>query len=94
MKEDDNVISYDELLLLIAQRCDGMSGASLSGVTRAAASRALERAVSDFAGIHNNPDARDDGASISDCLVTQEDFENAIDDVVESSKEGDGGEDE
>ena len=82
--QDDNIISYDELLHFIAQRCDGMSGASLAGVARAAASRALERAVTDFTGIYNNANTKGDVTSISDCLVTKEDFENAINDVLES----------
>ena len=34
----------------IIKKCEGFSGASLAGVARAAASRALERAVCDFAG--------------------------------------------
>ena len=88
--DESNLLSYEELLLSIAQRCEGMSGASLAGVARAAASRALERAVDDFTGGKDS----DEGASISDCLVTQEDFNFAVDDVFESSKEGDGGEDD
>ena len=69
-----------------------MSGASLARVARAAAPRALERAVNDFAG-HVNADqtcisdVKDEGNSISDCLlVTKKDFEKAIDDVFESAK--------
>jgi vesicle-fusing ATPase len=77
--EDDGVPTYDELLDIIAIETDGMSGASLAGVARAAASRALERAVNDFAGHVNR-------SSISDCLVTKEDFEKAIEDVFESAK--------
>ena len=88
--DESNLLSYEELLLSIAQRCEGMSGASLAGVARAAASRALERSVSDFAATNDS----DDGASISNCLVTQEDFSYAIDDVFESTKGGDGGEDD
>ena len=85
MKKDgvdiiSNVLDYDELLELLATKTDGMSGASLAGVARAAASRALERAVFDMAD-HMN-----------DCLVTQDDFENAIKDVLESARGGDGGE--
>ena len=83
--------SYDELLDIIAVECDGMSGASLAGVARAAASRALERAVTDFAGHFGEPNVGsvEEGGSISDCLVTQEDFERAIEDVFESAKGGD-----
>ena len=69
-----------------------MSGASLAGVARAAASRALERAVTDFAG-HISGDSsmrmESEGNSISDCLVTQEDFEKAVEDVFESARSAD-----
>ena len=84
--------TYDELLNIIAIECDGMSGASLAGVARAAASRALERAVTDFAGHFANDSAievKEEGEkrnSISDCVITQEDFERAIEDVFESSR--------
>jgi hypothetical protein len=84
--------TYDELLDIIAIECDGMSGASLAGVARAAASRALERAVHDFAGHFTSGRADVDGGkkgnSISDCLVTQGDFEKAIEDVFESARGG------
>ncbi|KAL3761710.1 LOW QUALITY PROTEIN: hypothetical protein ACHAW5_004274 [Stephanodiscus triporus] len=62
----------DELLDIIAVECDGMSGASLAGVARAAASRAL----------------KERGNSIADCLVAQGDFEKAIEDVFESARSG------
>lgn len=93
---DKEIIAYDELLNKIAMRCDGMSGASLAGVCRAAASRALERAVFDFAGHigEKNEEEEAEGYSIEDCLVTEQDFDAAIEDVLESSKSGDGGEDE
>jgi len=83
-----NIPTYDELLDIIAVECDGMSGASLAGVARAAASRALERAVTDFAGnvAADSSFGDEEGNSISDCLVTQEDFEKAIEDVFESAK--------
>lgn len=72
-----------------------MSGASIAGVCRAAASRALERAVWDFAGSIDTSGYDDvEGSSIADCLVTQADFEKAIEDVFESSKGGDYSEDE
>ena len=89
----DDVPTYNELLDIIAIECDGFSGASLAGVARAAASRALERAVCDFAGSVVSPGKDVEGSSIADCLVTKEDFENAIEDVIESSSGGDGGED-
>ena len=86
-------MSYDELLDFIAVKCDGMSGASLAGIARAAASHALERAVCDFAGsIENEEGSREQGSSIADCMVTKDDIDNAIEDVLESSKGGDGGE--
>jgi SpoVK/Ycf46/Vps4 family AAA+-type ATPase len=92
---DNQIMSYAELLNKIAVTCDGMSGASLAGVCRAAASRALERAVFDFAGhIGERNEEEADGYSIEDCLVTEQDFDAAIEDVLESSKSGDGGEDE
>jgi len=84
-----NIPTYEELLDIIAVECDGMSGASLAGVARAAASRALERAVTDFAGnvaADASFSGAEEGNSISDCLVTQEDFEKAIEDVFESAK--------
>jgi len=79
--------SYVELLDLLAVECDGMSGASLAGVARAAASRALERAVTSFAGhSDSSTDEPPDGSSMMDCLVTTEDFEKAIEDVFDSAK--------
>jgi hypothetical protein len=68
-----------------------MSGASLAGVARAAASRALERAVNDFAGhvaSERGLSVVEGGNSIADCLVTQGDFEKAIEDVFESARSG------
>ena len=89
---EEGIPTYEELLDIIAVECDGMSGASLAGVARAAASRALERAVTDFAG-HVSGDSslsmEEEGNSISDCLVTQEDFEKAVEDVFESAKSAD-----
>ena len=64
----------------------------MAGVARAAASRALERAVTDFAGnvaADASFSGSEEGNSISDCLVTQEDFEKAIEDVFESAKSSD-----
>ena len=91
-EEMQGIATYAELLNVIAIECDGMSGASLAGVARAAASHALERAVTDFAG-HLVNDSKlgvekegEHGNSISDCVITQEDFERAIEDVFESAK--------
>jgi len=91
----EGVPSFDEMLDLIAVETDGMSGASLAGVSRAAASRALERAVTDFAGkvtqdsMGLNDIGNGDQNSIADCLVTFEDFEKAVEDVFESAKGSD-----
>jgi len=76
------LLSFDQLVDLLAVESEGFTGASLAAVARAAASHALERAVFEI----------QEGGSITDCLVTQQDFELAIDDCIES--EGDGGEDE
>jgi len=70
----------------------------LAGVCRAAASRALERAVINFAsgqggnGIFGNGSEFDVGqvSSIEDCLITELDFQDAMMDVNESCKKGDG----
>ena len=85
----DGVPSYEELLDHLAVECDGMTGASLAGVARAAASRALERAVDDFAGSVASGATAPGGATISDCLVTCEDFERAVEDVFKGTKGGD-----
>lgn len=63
-----------------------MSGASLAGVARAAASHALERAVEEFSARAGN-EAND--VSMLDCLVTEEDFASAIADVIASSGDSD-----
>lgn len=98
-KGSEGIPSSDELLDLIAVETDGMSGASLAGVNRAAASRALERAVTDFAGRvtqdsmmgldSGDNDGENDENSIANCLVTLEDFEKAVEDVFESAKGSD-----
>lgn len=76
--QTNDLPTYEELLQRLAERCDGFSGAALTGVTRAAASHALERSVEDFS---LNPD----GVSLmEDCVVTLEDFENAIADLSAS----------
>jgi len=87
----ESVPSYDDLLCIIAVECDGMSGAELAGIARAAASRALERAVCDYS---SHIEEGTDGYSISDCLVAQADIDGALDDIKESRSGGDGGEDE
>lgn len=54
-----------------------MTGAELAGIARAAASHALERAVMEFSAdpFHHS--------MMSDCLVTQQDFQDAVHDVYE-----------
>lgn len=64
----------------IAQQCEGFSGAALAGVTRAAASHALERAVGEFS---LNGDGSS-GNSMMNCLVTPADFKEAVADVKTS----------
>ena len=61
--------TYPELLDDIARMCDGCTGASLAGIARAAASRALERAVE---GNHTR---------IEDCIVTAEYLKQAVEEV-------------
>lgn len=71
----DDIPTYTELLEYLAEKTSGMSGASLAGVARAAASRALERTVFSSAG-----------GSMNDCVVTCHDLESAIQDVMESAR--------
>lgn len=79
--------SYEELLSHLAIECDGMSGASLAGVARAAASHALERVVEEYSTtVAQNGDA---STTMMDCLVTKQDFELAIQDVNESAGDRD-----
>mgnify|MGYP005844242199 CR=1 FL=1 len=79
--------SYEELLEDLATECDGMSGASLAGVARAAASHALERVVDEYSSSSLKGNASI--TSMLDCLVTREDFACAIRDVHESSGDTD-----
>lgn len=78
-QHDPSLLTYDELLGWLAAQCEGFTGASLAGVARAAASHALERAVMEFATSPN------DHSMMGDCLVTQQDFEDAVHDVYESN---------
>jgi len=83
---------YKELLEYLGANCNGFTGASLAGVVRAAASRALERAVCDFASElsqSNESGIHTETVSISNCIVTQKDFEGAISDVSENSSDAD-----
>lgn len=81
--------TYEELLTTLANECEGMSGASLAGVARAAASHALERAVQGFAEELAINGGGPTTTSIMDCLVTQQDLELAVQDVVSSSGDKD-----
>ena len=74
---ENNILSYDQLVERLAIDCDGFSGASIAGVTRAAASRALARSVGDSAS-----------SSIMDCIVSQDDLYHAIQ-IVRASRSGD-----
>jgi SpoVK/Ycf46/Vps4 family AAA+-type ATPase len=74
-----SLLTYDELLGLLAAECEEFTGASLAGVARAAASHALERAVMEFS---TSPSEH---SMMGDCLVTQQDFEDAVHDVYESN---------
>ncbi len=82
-------MSDDELLRVVAEACEGMSGASLAGVARAAASRALERAVEDFSARAENVAIQSNEISMLDCLVTEADFTSAIEDVMASTGDSD-----
>jgi len=77
------LLSYEELMKMLAKSCDGFSGAAIAGVTRAAASRALERAVSRIPeNLQHSSDSNSvDVPNIMDCLVTKDDFYEAINDV-------------
>lgn len=70
-------MTYEELLGLLAAECEGMTGAELAGVARAAASHALARAVMEFSADPSHH------SMMSECLVTQQDFEDAVHDVCE-----------
>jgi vesicle-fusing ATPase len=77
------LLTYEEFLISLAEKCNGFSGASIAAVCRAAASHALERAVEAF--------ARDTSASslLSDCVVTESDFTEALIDVLASQGDSD-----
>lgn len=68
----DDLLSYAELLEALAKDTEGFSGASLAAVVRAAASRALERAVAEFTYQH-----LEGNSLLQNCLVTFDDFELA-----------------
>mmetsp|Transcript_52056 Transcript_52056/g.125653 ORF Transcript_52056/g.125653 Transcript_52056/m.125653 type:complete len:679 (+) Transcript_52056:53-2089(+) len=77
-ESNDALLTYEDLLTKLAVECEDFSGASLAAVARAAASHALERAVTEFSmELQDDPSA----TGIMDCLVTQDDFNEAIADV-------------
>jgi len=85
-----DILTYDELADQLAIYCDGFSGAAIAGITRAAASRALARSVGRLSG--DDLVSEDDDASsysIMDCLVTQDDFYQAINAIRGRSKTSD-----
>ena len=90
-----DIVTYEQLLLQIAAACEGFSGAALAGVSRAAASHALERAVNDFAQqVNGNESSGSSVPSIMDTLVRVEDFFEAIVDVQSSMGSHDHSDDE
>ena len=81
----EDVPTYNELLQQLAKDTVGFSGASLAGVTRAAASHALERAVDDFTAHAVDDESISSSTSLlTDCLVTYEDLTSAVTDVRNS----------
>lgn len=78
-------MSYDELLEDLAQACEGFSGASLAAIPRAAASRALERAVTQYSVDLNENRGKQDAIAMLDCVVQVEDLECAVRDVRRSA---------
>jgi len=91
-EEKPSILTYEQLAQKLAIASEGFSGAAIAGVARAAASRALERAVSSQQYANDNNGSDNDGtattpppsSSMMDCLVTQDDFDNAINDIRES----------
>ena len=83
----EGVPTYQSLIADIASYCHGMSGASLAGVARAAASHALERMVDEYSRSVVDDESPVD--SMMDCVVTRKDFDDAIHDVYESAGDQD-----
>ena len=83
-----DLLTYKELLVSIAEKCDTMSGASLAACVRAAASRALERAVFEFSHSIESSRNQPQRSIVSSCVVTEDDFNQAVHDVIESSRDG------
>lgn len=83
-----DLLTYSELLAKLAGDCAGFSGASIAAVCRAAASHALERAVEEFTHDPRN------SKLLNDCVVTRDDFDSAVADVVASQGDTDWSEDD
>lgn len=69
----------------------------MAGVARAAASHALERAVNEFSqqiADESSEAQSTKAAAIIDCLVTRDDFLEAVKDVLESMGDSDFSEDD
>eukprot|EP00536_Pseudo-nitzschia_multiseries_P004271 jgi/Psemu1/295521/fgenesh1_pm.70_\ len=82
--------TYNQLLAYLSNQCDGFSGASLAAVPRAAASRALERAVSKYStdlneNIAGENKGKQDAIAMFNCIVSLEDLEFAVQDVRRSA---------
>ena len=83
----EDLPAWEDFLLELSEACEGMSGASLAGVARAAASHALERVVGEYSSAVAQ--SGDSETSMMDCLVTRDDFNSAIQDVNESAGDSD-----
>jgi len=83
-EDQSKLPTYEEMLQSLAELCTGFSGASLAGVARAAASHALERSVTAFSETSDNAMSSSSNDNIMlDCVVSNDDFFAAIDDVRE-----------
>jgi vesicle-fusing ATPase len=83
INKDNELLAYEQFLRNLAEKCKGFSGASIAAVCRAAASHALERAVEAFT--HDTSDS----SLLSDCVVTESDFNDALVDVLASQGDSD-----
>lgn len=83
VSDQTQLYDFDELLHHLAKECEEFSGASLAAVSRAAASHALERAVEEFT-MHTQSNSL-----MRDCIVSAEDFLDAINDVREGLSDHD-----
>mmetsp|Transcript_17975 Transcript_17975/g.27468 ORF Transcript_17975/g.27468 Transcript_17975/m.27468 type:complete len:129 (+) Transcript_17975:3-389(+) len=83
--ELQKIPTYKSLRESLAVASEGMTGAELASVCRSAASRALERAVEDFAGGTGGLDGTG-GTSVEDCLLTEDDLMLAVEEVRASKQ--------